>query len=259
MTYVSVVTMIAYALLLAGLVAVSVIDVRSRRIPNALVGLLAALWLVWRLVLGFAGKYMGLGFWATLFSPAPMVLGRLGVPIVGVSLSEGFVGAVVLGGGLLILSALYEFVFRKESFGGGDIKLMAVLGLFLGWERGLICILIACVLGVAYMGVRTLVAKRRTCGSVAVEADEALAVAGNARGESLAAERVFLKAAGEDGDSRGSLAASSGKAAVVGAPKPLFGGIVASVKGCPPRHSFLGETMPFAPFITVGAILSLVA
>lgn len=256
MTYVSVVTMVAYMLLLAGLVAVSVIDARTRRIPNALVGLIGLLWLAWRLVLGFAGKYMGLGFWATLFSPAPMVLGRWGVPIVGVSLSEGLIGAVVLGGGLLVLSALYEFVFRKESFGGGDIKLMAVLGLFLGWERGLICILIACVLGVAYMGIRTLVAKRRAFDG-ALAADEVLAVEGNACGEAVAG--VLLKPADKGGDSRGTATVPSDKAVVADNPEPSLGDAVASVKGCPPRHSFLGETMPFAPFITVGAILSLVA
>ena len=57
----------------------------------------------------------------------------------------------MLGGGLLVLTTVYELVRRKEAFGGGDIKLMAVLGLFLGLERGVICLLTACVLSVAYV------------------------------------------------------------------------------------------------------------
>ncbi|MFR5092697.1 MAG: prepilin peptidase [Adlercreutzia equolifaciens] len=54
-------------------------------------------------------------------------------------------------GGLLVLTTVYELVRRKEAFGGGDIKLMAVLGLFLGLERGVVCLLAACVLSVAYV------------------------------------------------------------------------------------------------------------
>lgn len=151
MTYVSVVTIIAYVLLMAGLAAVSVTDWKTRRIPNGAVLLLALLWVVWRCVLGFAGRYMGLGFWNTLLAPAPSVLNFTGFPIEGVSLSEGVLGALVLGGGMLVLSAVYELITKKESLGGGDIKLMVVIGLFLGWERGLICLLAACALSVVYM------------------------------------------------------------------------------------------------------------
>ena len=99
MTYVSVVTLVAYGLLIAVLVAVAVKDWHTRRIPNGMVGLLGLLWVVWRCVLGFAGKHMGLGFWSTLLLPAPEVLGRIGLPIYGVSLSGGVLGALVLGGG----------------------------------------------------------------------------------------------------------------------------------------------------------------
>ena len=55
MTYVSVITLVAYALVLGLLAVVSVIDVRSRRVPNVLAGALGLLWLAWRVVLGFAG------------------------------------------------------------------------------------------------------------------------------------------------------------------------------------------------------------
>lgn len=74
-----------------------------------------------------------------------------GLEIGGISFASGLLGAVVLGGGLLVLTTLYELIRRKEAFGGGDIKLMAVLGLFLGLERGVVCLLTACLLSVAYV------------------------------------------------------------------------------------------------------------
>lgn len=94
--------------------------------------------------------------WAWAF--APSFLGRgarravpPGLEIGGISFASGLLGAVVLGGGLLVLTTLYELIRRKEAFGGGDIKLMAVLGLFLGLERGVVCLLTACLLSVAYV------------------------------------------------------------------------------------------------------------
>lgn len=161
MTYVSVVTLVAYGLVLALLAVIAVVDVRERRIPNMLTGALAALWLLWRVVLGFAGEHMGLGFGVELLAPAPTVFVPPACAIVGSSLAGGILGAVVLGGGLLVLTAAYEALTHKESFGGGDIKLMAVLGLFLGAERGLVCLLAACVLSLAYAGIRHMGRSRR--------------------------------------------------------------------------------------------------
>lgn len=161
MTYVSVLTLVAYGLVLVLLAAVAVIDGRTRRIPNVLSGGLMVLWLVWRVVLGFAGRHMGLGFRAEFLGPAPTVTVPPGLEIGGITFAEGILGAVILGGGLLILTTIYELIVRKESFGGGDIKLMAALGLFLGVERGLVCLLAACVLSLLYAGVRTVVGRDR--------------------------------------------------------------------------------------------------
>lgn len=100
MTYVSVITLVTYALVLGLLAVVSVIDVRSRRVPNVLAGALGLLWLAWRVVLGFAGAHMGLGFRAEFLGPAPDVLVPPGLEIGGISFASGILGAVVLGGGL---------------------------------------------------------------------------------------------------------------------------------------------------------------
>lgn len=161
MTYVSVITLVAYGLVVALLGMVAVIDGRTRRIPNALSGALVVLWVLWRFVLGLAGHYMGLGFKAEVLGPAPDVVVPPGLEIGGISFASGILGAVILGGGLLVLTTLYELATRKESFGGGDIKLMAALGLFLGVERGLVCLLAACVFSLVYAAVRALLSKMR--------------------------------------------------------------------------------------------------
>ncbi|WP_304425540.1 A24 family peptidase [uncultured Adlercreutzia sp.] len=190
MTYVSVITLVAYGLVVALLGMVAVIDGRTRRIPNALSGALVVLWVLWRLVLGLAGKHLGLGFKAEVLGPAPDVMVPPGLEIGGISFASGILGAVILGGGLLVLTTVYELVTRKESFGGGDIKLMAALGLFLGVQRGLVCLLAACVLSLLYAGLRALVVKVRgarapqgPAASGATEAGEALGLAGAAPSE----------------------------------------------------------------------------
>jgi leader peptidase (prepilin peptidase) / N-methyltransferase len=48
---------------------------------------------------------------------------------------------ILLGGGLLWLVAFgYELLARKEGMGGGDIKLLAMIGAFLGWPGVLVTI-----------------------------------------------------------------------------------------------------------------------
>ncbi|MGN0403844.1 MAG: prepilin peptidase [Bariatricus sp.] len=62
--------------------------------------------------------------------------------------------AVVYGGGLLLLSLLMDHLLKKESLGGGDIKLFAVMGLYLGMISSLFALLLACILGLVLAGIR---------------------------------------------------------------------------------------------------------
>lgn len=48
---------------------------------------------------------------------------------------------------MLIIKKLGDFVFKKESMGGGDIKLMFIFGLYLGWTNALLSIFIASFIG----------------------------------------------------------------------------------------------------------------
>lgn len=49
---------------------------------------------------------------------------------------------------VLLLTLLMEAILKKEALGGGDIKLLFVLGMYLGPANSLLMLLVACVLGI---------------------------------------------------------------------------------------------------------------
>lgn len=65
-------------------------------------------------------------------------------------LKQGVIGGAIYGGGMLALSLLLDFALGRESLGGGDVKLLFVLGLFLGPWKGLLMLILACLFGLAY-------------------------------------------------------------------------------------------------------------
>ncbi|OGC77931.1 MAG: hypothetical protein A2145_04140 [candidate division Zixibacteria bacterium RBG_16_40_9] len=68
------------------------------------------------------------------------------------SFSSSVIGFLSGGLSFYLLAFVGEAVFKKESMGGGDIKLAALLGAFLGWKNLILVILLASFLG-ALMGV----------------------------------------------------------------------------------------------------------
>lgn len=48
---------------------------------------------------------------------------------------------------MYLLKKLGDFLFKKESMGGGDIKLLFVFGIVLGWEMAILSIFVASFLG----------------------------------------------------------------------------------------------------------------
>ena len=139
----------SFALFLVLLAWASAIDLRERRIPNKLVAAMAVLWLAVRVLLAaMAAACCAAGFGsgaqigdAALVASATMM--RM-IPF-GLTLGDGLVGALVLGGGSLVASIAFEHLAKRPSMGGGDVKLLAAVGLFLGWERGLWCLFAACL------------------------------------------------------------------------------------------------------------------
>jgi leader peptidase (prepilin peptidase) / N-methyltransferase len=75
----------------------------------------------------------------------------LGLVAAATVLPVGFVNAllgVAVGGGILwALAWASPYLFGKEGMGGGDIKLLAMIGAFLGWKPALLTIMIGALSG----------------------------------------------------------------------------------------------------------------
>lgn len=67
-------------------------------------------------------------------------------------LMDAGVGAVVGFGTLWAVAWLGEKVFGKEAMGGGDIKMMAMVGAFLGWQGALLTVFLGALVGSVIFG-----------------------------------------------------------------------------------------------------------
>jgi leader peptidase (prepilin peptidase)/N-methyltransferase len=77
-----------------------------------------------------------------------MVLGLLSAAtVLPIGLVEGLLGVLVGGGILWVLAWASPYIFGKEGLGGGDIKLLAMIGAFLGWKPALMTIMVGSFLG----------------------------------------------------------------------------------------------------------------
>ena len=69
---------------------------------------------------------------------------------VGAYLARHVLAALLYGGGMLVLSLVMESVLHKEALGGGDVKLFALMGLYLGVTASLFALLFSCVFGLLF-------------------------------------------------------------------------------------------------------------
>jgi leader peptidase (prepilin peptidase)/N-methyltransferase len=84
------------------------------------------------------GAAVGLVFaWFVPVSSAP------GLP----SLTEALLAAVVASGALWLVGKLYRLIRHKEGLGGGDVRMVAMMGAFLGIEGVLLALILGSVLG----------------------------------------------------------------------------------------------------------------
>jgi len=80
-----------------------------------------------------------------------IVLGWIGAVVcLPVSFPDSLIGAFAGGGLLFVIAAGYKLVRKVEGMGGGDIKLMGMIGAFLGWQMIFPVLLIASFFGAAY-------------------------------------------------------------------------------------------------------------
>ena len=98
------------------MVALFVLDLRHRILPN---------------VVTLPGVVVGLG--ASVFVDPGWL--------------DALIGAAVGGGALLGVAELYYRVRGEEGLGMGDVKMLAMIGAFLGWQLMLVTLLLASTLG----------------------------------------------------------------------------------------------------------------
>ena len=60
---------------------------------------------------------------------------------------SSLVGLLVGGGSLLLVACVYSLITHKEGMGGGDIKLLGMIGTFIGWKGVIFTIFAASLTG----------------------------------------------------------------------------------------------------------------
>jgi len=146
---------VIYFAFAAALVVVTVIDLYHQIIPNviSLPGIAAGLLASWFLPNPalLDGLLRGLLFQA----------GRIGVNLSNhAAFVDSLLGILLGGGSLLLVIHLYYWLRKAEGMGGGDVKLLAMVGAFLGWKAVVVTIIFSSFIG-SIVGVTVMVWKGR--------------------------------------------------------------------------------------------------
>ena len=70
------------------------------------------------------------------------------------SLGLSILGILIGGGSLYFIGLFGDFLFKKDVVGGGDIKLLAMIGAFMGWKMAISVLCISIVLVIIYDVIR---------------------------------------------------------------------------------------------------------
>jgi leader peptidase (prepilin peptidase)/N-methyltransferase len=129
-----------HAVFVSLLVALTFIDFDTQLLPDALTK---------------PGMAIGLlgGFW-------PGIAGALtadeAVPMALRTLLASLLGLLVGAGSTWLIRAAGSRVFRREAMGLGDVKLLGMIGAFLGWQGALLTMFLGCVAGAMIGGILAL-------------------------------------------------------------------------------------------------------
>ena len=102
----------AYTVMVSGLIVATFVDFEIQEIPDEV---------------SIGGLVVGL-FLAAAFPSILNETTRLN------GFLNSFLGALAGGGMIYAMGILGEFAFKKEAMGGGDVKLLAMIGAFIGWK-----------------------------------------------------------------------------------------------------------------------------
>ena len=64
---------------------------------------------------------------------------------------NGLLGGFAIAGFILVMSLIMDRILGKESLGGGDIKLLFMVCLYLGPFKGLLDLFVSCVIGLGFV------------------------------------------------------------------------------------------------------------
>ena len=79
---------------------------------------------------------------------------------------NSLLGIVIGGGSLYLVAVVYEFVTKREGMGGGDVKLLAMIGAWLGWKAVLFTLFFSSLTGSLVGG--ALMVARKEDGKLAI-------------------------------------------------------------------------------------------
>jgi len=114
-----------YWMVIAGLIVATFIDFEHYIIPNEIT---------------IGGLIIGL-LLSAVYPPL------LDADTIKVSLMRSVLGVIVGSLALLSVATVGKLIFRREAMGMGDVKLLAAIGAFFGWQSALFTILISSLLG----------------------------------------------------------------------------------------------------------------
>jgi leader peptidase (prepilin peptidase)/N-methyltransferase len=130
-------TFLGMFVLSSALVAITVIDLQHQIIPD---------------VISLPG--IPLGFVASFFIGDLYHVGDV------LGWKNSLIGIVAGGGSLFLVATVYELLTKKEGMGGGDIKLLAMMGAFLGWRAVPFIIFAGSLLG-SVIGISVMLAQKK--------------------------------------------------------------------------------------------------
>ncbi len=92
--------------------------------------------------------------------PGIPVFFLLAIFVIKLPWPEAVIGILAGGGVLFAIAFVYELLTKREGMGGGDIKLLGMIGGFLGWKSLIFVLLVSSFLG-AIVGIAAMVIKKQ--------------------------------------------------------------------------------------------------
>jgi leader peptidase (prepilin peptidase)/N-methyltransferase len=96
--------------------------------------------------------------------PDVISLPGIGVGLLGavflphLSFVDSLAGVLLGGGSLYLVATIYQWLFKREGMGGGDVKLLAMIGAYLGWKAVILTILLSSLVG-SIVGISIMIVK----------------------------------------------------------------------------------------------------